>query len=535
MKDIKFGNKAKKELRKGVNKLANSVSVTLGPQGRTVMMERPFGDPLVTKDGVTVAREVLLESRLQNMGAQFVKSAASKTNDKAGDGTTTATVLAQAIINAGLKMIAAGAHPTEVQRGIKHAAEIIILNLKELAVEVGNTGKEIAQIAHISSNSDELIGSMIGEAYGKVGKEGVISVEQSKNTTTYVEMTEGMQINSGYYHPYFVNTQDGTVKHEEVSILILEDKLTKFDKSITRVLDMSIGESKSLLIIGDVEGQALETIIVNRQEGNMKICIVKGPGFGDRKKDLLEDIATVTGGKVISKAKGKPLHKLIASDLGTCDAIKADYHDTTLVGCHGTKEMIGFRVGEIKAQKEHAENDYEKEQFDKRVASLIGGVGVIYVGAPSEVEMKEKMARVEDAKNATKAALEEGIVCGGGVALLQAAGLSDFTASGDQKIGVDIVLKAIEAPLRKISENAGEEGSVIVNAIYKSKAMNYGYDAKNNAFVKDMIKAGIIDPVKVTRVALENAASAAGMLLTTECTIVTKMVGQPQQSGQSLF
>ncbi|MCK4522114.1 MAG: chaperonin GroEL, partial [Nanoarchaeota archaeon] len=388
MKDIKFGNKAKKELKKGVNKLANSVSVTLGPQGRTVMMERPFGDPLVTKDGVTVAREVLLENRLQNMGAQFVKAAASKTNDKAGDGTTTSTVLAQAIINQGLKVIATGAHPTEVQRGIKHASEVIILNLKELAVEVGNTGKEITQIAHISSNSDKLIGDMIGQAYEKVGKEGVISVEQSKNTTTYVEMTEGMQINSGYYHPYFVNTEDGKVKLEDVCILLLEDKLTKFDSAFTKVMDKSIGEGKSLLIIGDVEGQALETILINKMEGNMKICIVKSPGFGDRKKDLLEDIAIVTGGTVVSKAKGKYLNKVTKEDLGTCESIKIDYHDTTLVGCQGTKEMIGFRIGEIKAQKEHAENDYEKEQFDKRVASLLGGVGVIYVGAPSEVEMK---------------------------------------------------------------------------------------------------------------------------------------------------
>ena len=360
MKDIKFGNKAKKELKKGVNKLANSVSVTLGPQGRTVMMERPFGDPLVTKDEVTVAKEVLLENRLQNMGAQFVKAAASKTNDKAGDGTTTATVLAQAIINEGLKMIAAGAHPTEIQRGIKHTSEVIILNLKKLAVEIGNTGKEIAQIAHISSNSDKLIGDMIGQAYGKVGKEGVISVEQSKNTTTYVEMTEGMQLNSGYYHPYFVNTNDGKVKLEEVSILIMEDKLTKFNSAFTKIMDMSIGEGKSLLIIGDVEGQALETILVNKMEGNMKICIVKSPGFGDRKKDLLEDIAIVTGGTVISKAKGKYLNKATKKDLGTCDSLKVDYHDTTLVGCQGTKEMIDFRIEEIKAQKEHAENDYEK-------------------------------------------------------------------------------------------------------------------------------------------------------------------------------
>ena len=535
-KDIKFGTKARKQLKKGVNKLANSVSVTLGPQGRNVLIERPFGDPQATKDGVTVAREIMLPDHLQNMGAQFVKAAASKTNDKAGDGTTTSTVLAQYIVNAGFKVIEAGANPIEVKRGITLAADAIIENLKLVTKEIGNTGDEINQIAHISANSDKVIGKMIGEAYAKVGKEGVISVEESKDTSTYVELTDGLSFGSGYHHPYFVNTQQGEVHLEDVCILITEDKISKFDSALTKVMDKSIGEGKSLLIIGEVDGQALETLLVNKMEGNMKICIVKAPGFGDRKKDLMEDIAIVTGAKIASKSKGKYLNKITKEDLGTCDSIKIDFHDTILVNSGGTKEMIGFRIGEIKSQREHAENQYEEEQFDKRVASLLGGVGVIYVGAPSEIEMKEKKDRVEDAKNATKAALEEGIVCGGGVALLQAAALCDFTSiTGDKRIGAEIVLKAIEAPIRVISENAGEEGSVVVNRVVTNKGMNFGFDAKQNVYVRDMFKSGIIDPVKVTRIALENAASTAGMLLTTECTLVNEVTPQPHAQGSPLF
>jgi chaperonin GroEL len=536
MKVIKFGSKAKKDLKKGVNVLADAVSVTLGPQGRNVMLERPFGDPLVTKDGVTVAREILLTNRLQNMGAQFAKAAASKTNDKAGDGTTTATVLTRAIVNEGFKMIAAGANPVEVKRGISIAAEALIQNLKLVTKEIGNEGAEVNQIAHISSNGDSEVGDLIAEAYAKVGKTGVISVEQSKNTTTYVDLAEGLQFGSGYYHPYFVNTQGGEVALEDVCILICEDPITKFNTAMTKIMDMTIGQQKSLLIIGDVEGQALETILVNKMEGSMKICVVKAPGFGDRKKDIMEDIAIVTGGKVISKAKGKYLNKVTLEDLGACVSVKADFHDTTLVGSAGAKEMIDFRIGELRAQMVHAENDYETQQFEKRIASLLGGVGVIYVGAPSEIEMKEKKDRVEDAKNATKAALEEGVVCGGGVALLQAAGMFESAHTGDKRVGIDIVLKAIEAPIRLISENAGEEGSVVVNAVYKAKGINYGFDAKNNVYVRDMFKAGIIDPVKVTRIALENAASAAGMLLTTECTITTKLEGQPSApQGNQMF
>jgi chaperonin GroEL len=535
-KDIKFGNKAKKQLNKGVNKLANAVKVTLGPQGRNVMMERPFGSPLVTKDGVTVARDILIPDHLQNMGTQFVKDAASKTNEKTGDGTTTATVLVQAIVNEGFRLIASGANPIEVKRGITIAANALIEQLKLIAKEIGNSGEEINQIAHISSNSDNIIGGMIGEAYAKVGKEGVISVEESKDTTTYVELTDGMLFHSGFIHPYFVNTQSGEVHLSDVNILITEDKITHFNSALTKIMDKSIGEGKSLLIIGDVEGQALETILINKMEGNMKICVVKAPGFGERKLDLMEDIAVVTGAKIVSKNKGHYLNKFTENDFGTCKSIKVDYHDTTLVDSGGSPEVIGFRIGEIKEQRKNAENQYEEEQFDIRVASLKGGVGVIYVGAPSEAEMKEKKARIEDAKNATKAALEEGIVCGGGVALLQVAKLCDFSIyTGDKKIGIDIVLKAIESPIRLISENAGEEGSVIVNAVLKSKLINYGYDAKDNKFVKDMIKAGIIDPVKVTRIALENAASAAGMLLTTECTLVNEVTPTPQQKGQGLF
>lgn len=538
-KDIKYSNKAKKQLKKGVDALANAVKVTLGPQGRTVMIERPFGDPLVTKDGVSVAKEILLTNRLQNMGAQFIKSAASKTNEKAGDGTTTATVLAQAIIAEGYKMIANGANPVSVQRGINIAKDEIIKCLAQFTKQIGDTGTELNQIAHISSNSDEAIGKMIGEAYAKVGKYGVISVEESKDTSTYVEMVEGMKFGSGYLHPYFVNdTKKGEVYLEDVYVLMIEDKITKFDGPIKKIMDLSVGQGKSLLIIGEVEGIALETFLINKTEAHVKVAIVKAPGFGERKRDLLEDIRFVLGGKIISKEKGFYMSKVTTDSFGKCASIRIDYHDTILIGGEGASEMINFRVEELQAQMKNAENDYETKQFEKRIASLKGGIGVIYVGAPSEVEMKEKRARIEDAKNATKAALEEGVVAGGGVALLQAAGIAKFPkVTGDQKVGVDIVLKAMEAPMRAIAENAGEEGSVVVNAILKKNKVDYGFDAKENKYVANMIKAGIIDPVKVTRIALENACSAAGMLLTTECTITTKMEKIPQipQGGQPLF
>jgi chaperonin GroEL len=540
-KKIMKGNKAKKQLKKGVDILANSVKVTLGPAGRNVMIERPFGDPGVTKDGISVAKEILIPNRIQNMGAQFIKSAAAKTNDKAGDGTTTASVLAQAIIAQGMKAIANGANPVEIQRGIKLGAELVIDKLKELTVEIGDTGEELNQIAYISSNNDDTIGKLIGEAYAKVGKDGVISVEQSKDTTTYVDLTEGMKFGSGYAHPYFVtDKKKGELFLEDVYVLMIEDKISSFNSALKKVMDLSIGAGKSLLIIGEVEGQAMETMLINAYEGGMKVAVCKAPGFGDRKKDLLEDISYVLGGQIISKEKGKYLNKITEEDFGKCASVRADYHDTILVGGEGTKSMIQFRIDELEAQKVNAENDYETQQFNKRIASIKGGVGVIYVGGSTETEMKEKMDRVEDSKNATKAALEEGIVSGGGIALLQAKQL----VCGDEKNdkhsnneGVNVVLDALDAPLRCIVDNAGFNEDVVCQTLDKSEGKNPGFDAKEGKYVANMIEAGIIDPVKVTRIALENAASAAGMLLTTECTITTLMEKSPspQSGGREMF
>ena len=533
-KEILFGKEAKDELKAGVNQLANAVKVTLGPAGRNVMIERPFGDPIVTKDGVTVAREILLSNRLQNMGAQFVKNAASKTNELAGDGTTTATVLTQSLYTLGLETIAKGGNPVIVSRGISKGASLVIEKLKDFTKIIENTGAELNQIAFISANSDESIGKMIGEAYSKVGKDGVISVEESTNLDTYVELAEGMKFGEGYYHPYLVNDKKkGEVKLTDTTILITEDTISKFNNHLTKLLDMSIGEGKSLLIIGNVEGQALETFLVNKIESNMKLSICKPPGFGDRKKDLLEDIAYVTGGQVLSKVKGKTMANFSKSDLGHCSSISSDFHDTVLTGGAGTKEMIQFRVEELEAQMTKAENDYETKQYQKRIASLKGGVGVIYVGAPSPAEVKEKMDRIEDAKNATKAALEEGIVCGGGIALLQVRKSLDVSEySGDIRTGIDIVLKSLESPLITIINNAGFGDEEVLEAVEKNKGLNFGFDASLGNFVSDMIEAGIVDPVKVTRIALENAASAAAMLLTTECTITTKLEAVQSQNSQ---
>jgi len=534
-KKISQGNKAKKQLKKGVDALANAVKVTLGPQGRNVMIERPFGDPLVTKDGISVAKEILLPNRLQNMGAQFVKAAASKTNDKAGDGTTTASVLTQAIVSEGMKAINNGANPVQLQRGISLGAKLVIEQLNTLRVEIGDTGAGLEQIAFISSNNDEVIGKLIGEAYSKVGKDGVISVEQSKDTTTYVDLAEGMKVESGYSHPYFVNDKKkGEVFLEDAYVLMTEDKISSFNTAIKNVMDISIGAGKSLVIIGDVEGQAMEALLVNAYENGVKVAVLKAPGFGERKKELLEDISYVLGGKIISKDRGKYLNKVTAADFGKCETVKMDYHDTLLIGGQGTKEMIQFRVDELENLKPMAENDYELKQLEKRIASLKGGIGVIYVGAPTEAEMKEKMDRVEDSKNATRAALEEGIVCGGGIALLQAKKLvldNLKIEDGYLEEGVSIVLKALEAPIRCIIDNAGFTSDVIVENVLKSELPNYGFDAKQGVQRNDMIEAGIIDPVKVTRIALENAASAAGMLLTTECTITTLMEKVPESQG----
>ena len=532
-KKILLGQEARVHLKKGVDTLAASVIVTLGPAGRNVMIERPFGSPLVTKDGVSVAKEILITDRTENMGAQFVKEAASKTNEKAGDGTSTATVLTQAIYAEGLGLVEKGHNPVYLMRGINIASQLIIEELKKYTKVIGNTGVELSQIAHISANSDATIGDMIGEAYSKVGKEGVIAVEQSTNAKTYVELVEGMKFGGGYAHQYFTTDRGrDEVQLKDVMVVITEDKITKWDKHLIKAMDRSVGEGKALLIIGNVELAALETLLVNKVESSVKVSIANPPGFGDRRKDYLEDIAYVLGGKVISKVKGKTLSNMSVEDFGTCSSVISDYHDTVLTGGGGTKEMIEFRVAELEQQMKNAENDYETKQFESRIASLKGGVGVIYVGAPSEAEMKEKMDRIEDAKNATKAALQEGIVCGGGIALLQARKSVDVSLlKGDELLGAQVLLDALISPFVSIVGNAGvsvKEQILAVENLAKTK-INAGFDAKEMKIVDDMIAVGIIDPVKVTRIALENAASAAGMLLTTECTVTTILDSNPQQ------
>jgi chaperonin GroEL len=518
-KEIKYSDKAKKGLKRGVDKMANAVKVTLGPQGRNVMIDAPFGMPLIINDGVTVAKSIDLTDRLENMGAALVRGVASKTDEKAGDGTTTATVLAQVMVGEGLRAIAVGLNPIEVKRGMDKAVKAITENLLKLAHTIGTEGAEMQQVAMISANNDEEIGEMIGQAYSKVGKEGVISIEESTTTSTYVDLAEGMEFDSGYFSPYFVNTPDGEVHLKDVCILVAEEKIEKMEQ-IMSALEHSIGQGKALLIIAkDFDPEVVRTLIINKMEAQAAIAIVKSPGFGERKKDYLEDISIVVGGTIRSKQLNRFLSKTTKTDLGYCESVKIDYHKTTLVGGGGTKEMLDFRIKEIEAQKVTAENDYEKEQYDKRIAKLKNGVGVIYVGAPTEVEAKEKRERIKDALNATKAALQEGIVCGGGVALIQATQGISLDCNDAQKAGVKIILKACEAPLKQIAENAGVNGEVVLNKVLEGPT-NSGYDAKENKYVKDMFKAGIIDPVKVTRIALENASSIAGMILTTECTLV---------------
>jgi chaperonin GroEL len=529
-KEIKYSDKAKKGLKKGVDKIANAVKVTLGPQGRNVMIDAPFGMPLVINDGVTVAKSIDLPNRLENMGAALVRGVAAKTDEKAGDGTTTATVLAQVMVKEGLKAVAVGMNPIEIKRGMDKAVKLITENLLTLRREISEEGKEIEQIAMISANNDVEIGKMIGEAYAKVGKEGVISIEESTTTTTYVELAEGMEFDNGYVSPYFVNTPDGEVHLRDVYILLSEDKIEKMEQ-IMSTLEASIGQGKSLLIIAkDFDAEVLRTLIINKMEAGAAIALVKSPGFGERKKDYLEDISISIGGNIRSKGLNRFLSKTIKSDLGYCASVKMDYHKTTLISGKGTKEALDFRIKEIQAQKVTAENDYEKEQYDKRIAKLQNGVGVIYVGAPTEVEAKEKKERIKDALNATKAALQEGIVCGGGVALVQASLGVVIDSNEAQKAGVKIILKACEAPLKQIVENAGVNGEVVLDQVLNGAA-NSGYDAKENKYVRDMFKAGIIDPVKITRIALENASSIAGMILTTECTLID--IVEPTQASQN--
>ena len=520
-KDIKFDIEARDGLKRGVDALANAVKVTLGPKGRNVIIGKSFGGPNVTKDGVTVAKEIELNDPLENMGAQMVKEVASKTNDLAGDGTTTATVLAQAIVKEGLKNVAAGANPMDLKRGIDKAVETIVADLGKQAQVVGSDSEKIKQIASISANNDEVIGELIATAFGKVGKEGVITVEEAKGTDTYVDVVEGMQFDRGYLSPYFVtNPEKMNVELDNPYILLYDKKVSSL-KELLPVLEPVAQSGKPLLIIAeDVDGEALSTLVVNKLRGALKIVAVKAPGFGDRRKAMLEDIAILTGGTVISEESGYTLENATLEMLGTAEKITIDKDNSTIVNGAGNADLIKNRVNQIKGQMETTTSDYDKEKLQERLAKLAGGVAVLYVGAASEVEMKEKKDRVDDALHATRAAVEEGIVAGGGVALLRAkSSLTSIKAdNADEATGIQIVFRAVEAPLRTIVENAGLEGSVVVAKVSEGKG-NFGYNAKTDEYV-DMLKAGIIDPKKVTRVALENAASVAGMILTTECALV---------------
>ncbi|KJJ39837.1 chaperonin GroEL [Aequorivita vladivostokensis] len=520
-KDIKFDVEARDSIKRGVDALANAVKVTLGPKGRNVIISKSFGAPQVTKDGVTVAKEIELEDALENMGAQMVKEVASKTNDLAGDGTTTATVLAQAIVKEGLKNVAAGANPMDLKRGIDKAVEAIVSNLEKQATKVGNSSEMIKQVASISANNDDVIGDLIAKAFGKVGKEGVITVEEAKGTETYVDVVEGMQFDRGYLSPYFVTDTEKMQTELDNPMILLYDKKISSMKDLLPILEPVAQQGKSLLIIAeDVDGEALATLVVNKLRGSLKIAAVKAPGFGDRRKAMLEDIAVLTGGTVIAEERGFTLENATIDMLGSAETITIDKDNTTIVNGAGNKSDIKGRVNQIKSQIESTTSDYDKEKLQERLAKLAGGVAVLYVGAASEVEMKEKKDRVDDALHATRAAVEEGIVAGGGVALVRAIEVLKklTTDTLDEATGINIVAKAIESPLRTIVENAGGEGSVVINKVLEGKK-NFGYDAKSETYV-DMLKAGIIDPKKVTRIALENAASVAGMILTTECALV---------------
>ena len=519
-KEIKFDIEARDGLKRGVDALANAVKVTLGPKGRNVIISKSFGAPQVTKDGVTVAKEIELEDALENMGAQMVKEVASKTNDLAGDGTTTATVLAQAIVKEGLKNVAAGANPMDLKRGIDKAVEAIVKDLEKQATKVGNSSDKIKQVASISANNDDVIGELIANAFTKVGKEGVITVEEAKGTETTVDVVEGMQFDRGYLSPYFVTNSEKMNTELDNPLILLYDKKISNMKELMPILEPVAQQGKTLLIIAeDVDGEALATLVVNKLRGSLKIAAVKAPGFGDRRKAMLEDIAILTGGTVIAEERGFLLENATIDMLGTAETITIDKDNTTVVNGAGSKDAIKVRINEIKAQMESTTSDYDREKLQERLAKLAGGVAVLYVGAASEVEMKEKKDRVDDALHATRAAVEEGIVAGGGVALVRAITVLEklTTENLDETTGVQIVAKAIEAPLRTIVENAGGEGSVVISKVLEGKK-NYGFDAKSETYV-DMLKAGIIDPKKVTRIALENAASVAGMILTTECAL----------------
>ncbi len=529
---INYDVDARDKLKKGVDALANAVKVTLGPKGRNVVIEKKFGAPQVTKDGVTVAKEIELEDPMENMGAQMVKEVASKTSDVAGDGTTTATVLSQAIVNAGLKSLAAGANPMDLKRGIDKAVKAVVENLQKQSTKVGADNQKIEQVGTISANNDPEIGKLIAEAMAKVDKEGVITVEEAKGTETYVDVVEGMQFDRGYLSPYFVTNAEKMEADLESPYILIHDKKISNMKDLLPVLEKTAQTGRPLLIIAeDVEGEALATLVVNKIRGTLKIAAVKAPGFGDRRKAMLEDIAILTGGTVISEERGRKLEDADLADLGVCEKILIDKDNTVLVNGSGKKADIKARVSQIKAQIENTTSDYDREKLQERLAKLAGGVAVLYVGAATEVEMKEKKDRVDDALHATRAAVEEGIVPGGGVAYIRAIASLDKLEgeNDDQTTGIEIVKKAIEAPIRTIASNAGLEGSVIVQKIKDGKK-DFGFNARTEKY-ENLLKAGVIDPTKVTRVALENAASIASMLLTTEAIIVDKPQEEAAPAG----
>jgi chaperonin GroEL len=523
-KQLFFDIEARNKMKKGVDVLSNAVKVTLGPKGRNVVLEKKFGAPAITKDGVTVAKEIELEDPIENMGAQMVKEVASKTADIAGDGTTTATVLAQSIIAEGLKMVAAGANPMDLKRGIDKAVSLVVENLKGQSQTVGSDSKKIQQVATISANNDETIGKLIAEAFGKVGKEGVITVEEAKGTDTTVDVVEGMQFDRGYISPYFVTNSEKMEAELQNPYILIYDKKISAMKDILHILEKVAQSGRPLLIIAeDLEGEALATLVVNKLRGTLKVAAVKAPGFGDRRKEMLTDIAILTAGTVISEEQGYKLENADLTYLGQASSVTIDKDNTTVVGGKGKKTDIVARVNQIKAQVENTTSDYDKEKLQERLAKLSGGVAVLYVGAATEVEMKEKKDRVDDALHATRAAVEEGIVPGGGVAYIRAIDALEAKVRGqieDEQTGMQIVRRALEEPIRTLTANAGIDGSIVVQKIKEGKG-DFGFNARTETY-ENLFKAGVIDPTKVSRVALENAASIAGMLLTTECVIADK-------------
>jgi chaperonin GroEL len=537
-KEIKFDLEARDGLKRGVDKLANAVKVTLGPKGRNVVIDKKFGSPTITKDGVSVAKEIELSDPIENMGAQIVKEVASKTADQAGDGTTTATVLAQAIVTAGLKNVAAGANPMDLKRGMDKAVEVVVKSLEEQSQKVGTDYQKIYQVASISANNDDVIGKLIADAMSKVGKEGVITVEEAKGTETEVKTVEGMQFDRGYLSPYFVTDTDKMTVELDNPYILIHDKKISSMKDLLPVLEKTVQTSRPLLIISeDLDGEALATLVVNKMRVGLKVAAVKAPGFGDRRKAMLEDIAILTGGRFISEEVGMKLESVELSDLGSCERVTIDKDNTTIINGDGSKEQIEARVSQIKSQISSVTSDYDREKLQERLAKLAGGVAVIYIGAATEIEMKEKKDRVDDALHATRAAVEEGIIAGGGVAYIRATQkLENLKGSNeDETTGISIIRRAIEEPLRQIVNNCGGDASVVVNKVREGgqTTPDFGYNARTEDY-QPLIKAGVIDPTKVARVALQNAASAASMILTTECALINEKEEEsshPQMGG----